>query len=348
MYDYAWAPFMRSDEPASCVFAATSRDHPVHLWDAYNGTLRATYQCHDQYDAVAAAHSLAFADAGGTLLCGRKGALHVHSLERPGRAQAVRSVATSPGGVRGVVSRVAVHEESGMIACGGFCGRVALYGPLSEGRAGHERQQHLADLPRLPSGVTDLRFSPDGRFLWVGMRRRGDLYCFDVRSPQRPVMMLDRGPLTNQRMYFDLTADGRWLATGTQRGEVRFYDTWSAQEAGEGLTVGPAVRNAEVVLAPPVTGVADPAYVLAKPPLSRQLCGTSINGVSLHPYLPLAATSTGQRHFAMPGLEDDSDAEGEGEGVEPMPVTAETLPLSALANGVGLWSLKDANIWAAG
>jgi hypothetical protein len=27
-------------DPATCVFASTSRDHPIHLWDATGGEVR--------------------------------------------------------------------------------------------------------------------------------------------------------------------------------------------------------------------------------------------------------------------------------------------------------------------
>jgi hypothetical protein len=51
VYDVAWYPGMSSAEPASCCFVSTARDHPVHLWCAYTGTLRGTaaillMQCH--------------------------------------------------------------------------------------------------------------------------------------------------------------------------------------------------------------------------------------------------------------------------------------------------------------
>ena len=35
IYDYAWFPRMSSADPLTCVFAASSRDHPIHLWDAF-------------------------------------------------------------------------------------------------------------------------------------------------------------------------------------------------------------------------------------------------------------------------------------------------------------------------
>ena len=37
IYDAAWLPTMSSSDPASCLFFSTSRDNPVHIWDAFTG-----------------------------------------------------------------------------------------------------------------------------------------------------------------------------------------------------------------------------------------------------------------------------------------------------------------------
>jgi hypothetical protein len=37
IYDMCWYPAMNSQDPASCCVLSSSRDHPVHLWDAYTG-----------------------------------------------------------------------------------------------------------------------------------------------------------------------------------------------------------------------------------------------------------------------------------------------------------------------
>jgi WD40 repeat protein len=37
IYDFSWYPFMNNDNPISCCFVSTSRDHPVHLWDSNTG-----------------------------------------------------------------------------------------------------------------------------------------------------------------------------------------------------------------------------------------------------------------------------------------------------------------------
>ncbi len=44
IYDYQWYPYMNSLNPSTCVYASTSRDNPIHLWDAYTGQIRTTYR----------------------------------------------------------------------------------------------------------------------------------------------------------------------------------------------------------------------------------------------------------------------------------------------------------------
>ncbi|KAF9920782.1 Telomerase Cajal body protein 1, partial [Modicella reniformis] len=37
VYDMCWYPAMNSQDPGTCCVLSSSRDHPVHLWDAYTG-----------------------------------------------------------------------------------------------------------------------------------------------------------------------------------------------------------------------------------------------------------------------------------------------------------------------
>lgn len=48
IYDTCWYPFMNSWESTTCCFLSTSRESPIHLWDAFNGQLRATYRAYNQ------------------------------------------------------------------------------------------------------------------------------------------------------------------------------------------------------------------------------------------------------------------------------------------------------------
>ena len=43
VYDYCWWPLMNSMDPPTCCFLSTAKSQPIHLFDAFNGKLRATY-----------------------------------------------------------------------------------------------------------------------------------------------------------------------------------------------------------------------------------------------------------------------------------------------------------------
>lgn len=68
---------MSSAEPATSVFVSTSRDHPLHLWDAFTGNLRATYRAYDHLDEVVAANSVCFNTAGDKIFAGKKENSHI-------------------------------------------------------------------------------------------------------------------------------------------------------------------------------------------------------------------------------------------------------------------------------
>ena len=72
VYDYCWWPLMNSREPVTCCFATTCSNQPVHLWDAFNGSLRASYICLNSVEEIAAAYSVCFSNDGQQLLCGYK------------------------------------------------------------------------------------------------------------------------------------------------------------------------------------------------------------------------------------------------------------------------------------
>ena len=44
IYDVNWYPLTDSNDPDTCCIAVTSQYQPVHLYDAYDGHLRATYR----------------------------------------------------------------------------------------------------------------------------------------------------------------------------------------------------------------------------------------------------------------------------------------------------------------
>lgn len=157
-----WWPHMSSSDPASCVFASTSKGSPIKLWDAYTGAvrarerpppppklpsspiltapllhlphcpapqLRASYCAQDHNDEPTSAYSLAFAGQDLRLFGGYEHAIRMFHLSRPGRsADTLRTTPTrrSKQGQKGIISALcAVGRDS--IAAASFRGSVWLY-----------------------------------------------------------------------------------------------------------------------------------------------------------------------------------------------------------------------------
>ena len=81
---------MDSVDPATCCFVASSRDHPLHLWDAFTGRMRASYKAYDHLDEVVAAYSVGFTQDGTKLLAGYERAIRIFDVAVQGRPISVR------------------------------------------------------------------------------------------------------------------------------------------------------------------------------------------------------------------------------------------------------------------
>lgn len=71
--------------PPFCSLASSSRDNPVHVWDAFYGEVRASFRPYNHLDELTAAHSLCFSPDGTQLYCGFDKTVRVFYTERPGR-----------------------------------------------------------------------------------------------------------------------------------------------------------------------------------------------------------------------------------------------------------------------
>lgn len=71
---------MSAADPATAVFASTSRAHPLHLWSALDGGLRCTYRAFDDKDEIVAALSVCFSADGASLIAGYNKVIHGCSL----------------------------------------------------------------------------------------------------------------------------------------------------------------------------------------------------------------------------------------------------------------------------
>ncbi|XP_046945916.1 telomerase Cajal body protein 1 [Lynx rufus] len=278
IYDYCWYSLMSSAEPDTSYVASSSRENPIHIWDAFTGQLRASFRAYNHLDELTAAHSLCFSPDGSQLFCGFNRTVRVFSTARPGRDCEVRATFAKKQGQSGIISCIAFSPAQPLYACGSYGRSLGLYA-CGDGSP-------LALLGGHQGGVTHLCFHPDGNRFFSGARKDAELLCWDLRQPGHPLWSLSREVTTNQRVYFDLDPTGQFLVSGSTNGAVSVWDTSGAGREGK------------------------PEPVLSF--LPQKDC---TNGVSLHPSLPLLATASGQRVFPEP---TDSEDEGEQRGDLPL------------------------------
>ncbi|KAG9159385.1 hypothetical protein Leryth_010941 [Lithospermum erythrorhizon] len=248
---------MSVSNPDTCVFATTARDHPIHLWDAISGQLRCTYRAYDAMDEITAAFSVGFNPLGSKIFAGYNKSIRVFDVHRPGRDFQQHS--TLQGNKEG---------QSGIISSIAFSpchsGLLAT-GSYDQSTAIYteDNMELLYVLHGQEGGVTHVQFSKDGNYLYTGGRKDPYILCWDIRKAVDIVYKLYRSTeTTNQRIYFDVEPLGQHLGTGGQDGMVHIYS----------LQTGNWVA-------------------------SFQAASDTVNGFAFHPYLPMAATSSGHRRF---------------------------------------------------
>lgn len=106
-------------------------------------------------------------------------------------------------------------DGSGVYAVGSYNGTVGFYtdespGPIDILSMGEGRRH----------GLTQVTFSPCGRYLYTTCRRGGTISCWDVRATGECLWQGDRQGDTNQRLGFSLSSDGRLLSAGDLEGNV--------------------------------------------------------------------------------------------------------------------------------
>jgi len=168
----------------------------------------------------------------------------------------------SKSGIHGIISCFATSNACpNYIACGSYSKICAI---IDEKNAG-ELVGTFSDSTNRMAGVTQVKFSLDGWYIFVGSRKCNEILCWDLRTmSSEPIMRLPRVVSTNQKIGFDIDLSGNYLFTGSGDGQILIYDL---QQGGLPV-VSPFITHTDCV-----------------------------NGIAFHPCLPLLATSTGERKF---------------------------------------------------
>lgn len=132
---YVWYPFMNSFDPASCIFLCAARDQPVHLFDAYNATIRATYRPYNALDEMESPSVVTFTPDGTRIFtAGFKSdrTIHVFDTNIPGRDSTILRLGKtrrSADGQKGLISALAFpNRHASIFAVGTFSpGSIYIY-----------------------------------------------------------------------------------------------------------------------------------------------------------------------------------------------------------------------------
>ncbi|KAJ1732895.1 hypothetical protein LPJ61_001824 [Coemansia biformis] len=280
LLDYAWYPYMNQHDPATCCLVESMRDHPIQLRDSTSGgadSVRASYVAYDAKDVLMSASAVAFSADGASVLAGYAHHIARFDVQRPGLP--VDLATTSPSrrsrdGMKGIVSCVAPPlgaAPSQTVACASFSGQLGLF--HATGGLGSIAVWRVPEEYR-GCGVTELRWAPNGVNLWAASRQSQYIVAWDVRDVRGPCAVLRRPCSTQQRMGFDFDSTGRHLVAGEMDGHVSIHDTTALDDA--------------------------------RPVARLAAHGDLVAAVSTHPYYPLLATASGQRHFG--DAHDDAPA----------------------------------------
>jgi len=345
VYDTAWYPCMRSSDPSTCVFLSASQKNPTRLWDAFSGQVRATYRSYDYADELTAPISVAFNGNGTKIICGFDRHIRIFDLGRPGRDYEMRVLVKSLRarsaktkrrrvGQRGLISSIdSTTYYGGLYACGSYAGSTYVY----EENSG----KVVCNLAAHSNGVTKVKFAPDAVRLWTGGRRDNILLEWDLRM-LKIIKRYERLCQSNQKYSFDVSPGGKFLITGSQRGDIFIFDTTSnthplvnPHPGHDGIEVKMSKLNeghskpkeeAESFnkksygLSKTNLGSKEDSLELQIPQLTLQGPGDAVNSVSFHPSFseqyPSFAACTGERKYWLEAFsEPESDDQGEDSNV---------------------------------
>ncbi|KAL4803874.1 WD40-repeat-containing domain protein [Aspergillus unguis] len=224
-YAYVFYPFFSLQEPSSALFLSSVRDHPIRLTSALAPKSLASYSLvNPTTEAFITPHSICYpASLGGThFITGSDSLICLFDVSRPGNDGPVTWMPTIPSkrkqavgggvGMKGIVSALALSPtDDGILAAGTFSRNVGLYDSNGSGQslgtfnvARTEADRHIGG-----SGITQLIWSPCGRYLYITERKSDGILIYDIRVTGQLLGWLQgRTARTNQRMKIDLVSTG--------------------------------------------------------------------------------------------------------------------------------------------
>ncbi|KAJ5712530.1 hypothetical protein N7493_008998 [Penicillium malachiteum] len=283
-YALAAYPFFNLQDPSTTLFLSSVRDHPIRLASALAPVSVASYSLvNPTTEAFITPHSMIYPSTlGGThFLTGSDSLICLFDVSRPGSDGPVSWLPTIPSkrkqtvgggiGMKGIVSAMAISPTGdGILAAGTFTRQVGLY------------SSNGSDWRK---GVTQLAWSPCGRYLYIAERKSDGVLVYDIRvTGQMLGYLRGRRAVTNQRMKIDVIS----AATDSS------HEVWAGGTDGY------------------MRGWKNPVYAAGgqDPDWEFKVHDDAVTSIAFHSTGSVVATSCGQRHY----LEHDNDSDSKEKG----------------------------------
>ncbi|RKP24435.1 quinon protein alcohol dehydrogenase-like superfamily [Syncephalis pseudoplumigaleata] len=150
--------------------------------------------------------------------------IEVFRTDRPGSESTKYSTTPSRRsgqGQKGLISSLAFNpDRSGVYAAGSFTGSIGIYS--------EQHQRLIYQLTGSEAGVTQVKFTPDGNYLYSASRKSSHILGWDVRQTGSILHRLERANATNQRMTFDIDRLGHRLYGGVTLFDLQTTDEHAA------------------------------------------------------------------------------------------------------------------------
>ncbi|KAL1971382.1 hypothetical protein VTN77DRAFT_335 [Rasamsonia byssochlamydoides] len=288
VYATAIYPYYNLQDPSTTLVLSSVRDHPIRLSSLLAPQTLATYSLiHPTTEAFITPHSILYPSSlGGThFLTGSDSLICLFDVSRPGNDGPVLRMPTIPSkrkqivgggvGMKGIVSAMAMNPgEDGILAAGTFTRNIALYGSRGSGEliGTFSIAKSAADRHIGGKGITQLLWSPCGRYLYVAERKSQGILMYDIRVTGQLLGWLQgRMAVSNQRLKADIIAVG----------ETESHEIWAGGTDG-------IVR----VWKNPFDTVGQ-----KEPDWEWKVHDDAVTSAVLHPGGGVLATCSGQRHF---------------------------------------------------
>jgi WD40 repeat protein len=223
-------------------------------------------------------------------------------------------------GMRGIVSALAVSPTGdGILAAGTFTRNVGLYNSNGSGESlgTFSIAKTKANHDIGGRGITQVVWSPCGRYLYIAERKSDGVLVYDVRvTGQMLGHLRGRKALTNQRMKIDVVPSGpsgsHEVWAGGTDGFMRVWRSPEFSAGGQDPDAEFKVHGGKIIAC---------FYVC-----SVLIYADAVTSAVFHPMGDVVATCSGQRHYNL----DDSSSEEEKNDAE---------NVESIDNSLKVWSM---------